>query len=85
MFFIDEEDEEDPQEKAARKQERDRLRSLRNGHDKNPIAKEPWNIMDTGSSLYRLFASVGIVHATPEQLKSHEERGLNKIQKNKNK
>ena len=75
-FFIDEEDEESPAEKAARAQEREQLRQLGNGRGKNLGDKISWDIMTTGMSLYKLFESCGIVHATPKQLKSHEKRKI---------
>lgn len=80
MFFIDEdEDDEDYGAKRAREEERDRLRRMKNGLDKNPSEKKSWDIMTAGQSLYKIFASIGIVHATPEQLQSHEKRGIGKI------
>ena len=75
-FLSDEEDDESLSEKEAREQERKFLQRLRGYGNKNPEEQQPWNIIDTGTALYKLFESAGISHATPEQYRKLEKRNI---------
>lgn len=78
MYFLsDEEDEESLSEKEAREQERKRLQRLGSYDNKNPEEQQSWNIIDTGTALYKLFESAGITHATPKQYRNLVKRKIN--------